>query len=76
MTLKEQLNRLDWYQFEKLMALVFEQQGFSVQRLGGANADGGVDLVMSKGQRKQWCSASTGRRRTLASGTSGNSWEH
>jgi ssDNA-binding Zn-finger/Zn-ribbon topoisomerase 1 len=52
MNSKDQLNRLDWYQFEKLMALVFEQQGFSVQRHGGAKADGGVDLVITKGQEQ------------------------
>jgi restriction system protein len=39
---------LDWFQFEKLVAAVYEQKGFSVTRSGGANPDGGIDLVISK----------------------------
>jgi hypothetical protein len=56
----EQLRAIDWYQFEKLVALVYRKQGYSVTRRGGANADGGIDLVIEKdGQRsavqcKQW----------------------
>jgi hypothetical protein len=42
------LNALDWYQFEKLVEAVYEQQGYSVERTGGANPDGGVDLTISK----------------------------
>jgi hypothetical protein len=42
------LNGLDWYQFEKLVEAVYEQQGYSVERTGGANPDGGLDLTISK----------------------------
>jgi len=42
------LNALDWYQFEKLVEAVYEQQGYSVERTGGANPDGGLDLTISK----------------------------
>jgi len=51
---------LDWFQFEKLIGAVYEQQGYSVQRSGGANPDGGIDLVIRKGditsavQCKHW----------------------
>jgi restriction system protein len=38
----------DWYQFEKLVALLFEQEGFVVHRSGGARADGGIDLTATK----------------------------
>ncbi len=56
----DQLRKIDWFQFEKLVALAYENQGFSVTRSGGANPDGGIDLVIEKdGQRsavqcKQW----------------------
>ena len=39
---------LDWFVFEKLVAVLFEQEGFTVQRAGGANPDGGIDLVATK----------------------------
>jgi hypothetical protein len=39
---------LDWFQFEKLIAVVYEQQGYSVERFGGANPDGGIDLILTK----------------------------
>lgn len=54
------MKTLDWFQFEKLIAAVYEQQGYSVQRFGGANPDGGIDLTLTKGtatfavQCKHW----------------------
>jgi len=56
----EQLRAIDWFQFEKLVALVYRKLGYQVTRRGGANPDGGIDLVIEKnGQRaavqcKQW----------------------
>lgn len=58
--LVERLEAIDWFQFEKLMARVFEKQGYEVRRLGGAHADDGIDLVIAKGddriavQCKHW----------------------
>jgi hypothetical protein len=40
------LRNLD--QFEKLVALLFEQEGFVVHRSGGARADDGIDLTATK----------------------------
>lgn len=57
---------LDWFQFEKLVAAVFEQQGYSVERSGGANPDGGIDLFVSRNgitsavQCKHWKSWKVG----------------
>lgn len=54
------LQMLDWFQFEKLMAAVFEALGGKVTRRGGANPDGGIDLVVINGnetiavQCKHW----------------------
>lgn len=39
--LRDHIRALDWYQFEKLVALVYRKQGFTVTRRGGAKADGG-----------------------------------
>ena len=56
----DQLRKIDWFQFEKLVAQVYEKQGYRVTRKGGANPDGGVDLIIEKdGERaaiqcKQW----------------------
>jgi restriction system protein len=56
----EQLRCIDWFQFEKLVGLVYRKFGYAVTRRGGANPDGGIDLVIQKdGQKtavqcKQW----------------------
>lgn len=46
LTISEKLRKIDWFQFEKLIELIYQHRGFSVKRLGGANADGGVDLIV------------------------------
>jgi restriction system protein len=46
--LLEQLRSIDWFQFEQLVALVYRKQGYVVSRRGGANPDGGIDLVIEK----------------------------
>ncbi len=51
---------LTWQQFESLVAEGFRQQGFTVTEKGGAAPDGGVDLILARGnvrflvQCKQW----------------------
>lgn len=56
----EKLRATDWYQFEKVVGLVYECQGYQLSRRGGANPDGGVDLLIEKdGERaavqcKRW----------------------
>jgi restriction system protein len=46
------LNRMSWREFEMLIGEAFRVQGFSVVELGGASADGGVDIVLSRGKEK------------------------
>ena len=54
------VRRLDWFQFEKLIALLFDAEGFVVECYGGASANDGIDLVAKKGgiafgvQCKHW----------------------
>ena len=43
---RQALRSLDWFQFEKLITLYYQTQGYSVQRVGGAKPDGGVDLIL------------------------------
>lgn len=38
------LNNLSWQDFERQVAEVYRQQGYSVDEVGGGGADGGVDL--------------------------------
>ena len=54
------LRTIDWFQFEKVIAAVYQNLGYAVTRRGGANPDGGIDLVLENGtervavQCKQW----------------------
>ena len=65
-TISEKLRKIDWFQFEKLIALTYEHRGFKVRRLGGANPDGGVDLIVESPtetfvvQCKQWRKSNVG----------------
>jgi restriction system protein len=51
---------MSWQQFETLVGEALRQQGYRVVETGGGGADGGVDLIVSKGnekflvQCKQW----------------------
>jgi restriction system protein len=44
----EKLRATDWYQFEKVVGLIYESQGYRLSRRGGANPDGGIDLIIEK----------------------------
>ncbi len=54
------LDGISWREFEILVGESYRQQGYQVAELGGAGPDGGVDLVLTKGnekffaQCKQW----------------------
>ena len=45
---EESLAEIDWYQFEKFCAALLRSEGYEVERKGGAQPDGGVDLVATK----------------------------
>lgn len=54
------LNAISWLEFELLVGEAFRLQGYEVKEQGGAQADGGVDLRLQRGnetflvQCKQW----------------------
>jgi hypothetical protein len=50
--IKERLAGIDWFQFEKFCAAVLRAEGWDVERKGGAQPDGGVDLIASKGDAR------------------------
>lgn len=52
LTLEEKLDRLDWFQFEKVVAMLYSSRGCKVERRGGANPDGGIDLVVESGESR------------------------
>ncbi len=67
--IEERLSGIDWFQFEKLVGLLFESEGHPVRRLGGAHPDGGVDLIVTAPeghevliQCKHWRSYNVGVR--------------
>jgi hypothetical protein len=56
----EQLRSIDWFQFEKVIGHMYLKLGYNVTKRGGANPDGGIDLIIQKDgqcaavQCKQW----------------------
>lgn len=54
------LHGMSWQEFEMLVGEGFKRRGYGVRETGGGGADGGVDLVLTKGgekffvQCKQW----------------------
>jgi hypothetical protein len=66
-SISQQIRQIDWFQFEKLMELAYSGTG-SVTRKGGANPDGGIDLVLNQRggstgiQCKHWKSWNVGVR--------------
>ena len=43
------LDGMSWRDFEKLVGEAFRLQGYRIKETGGAGADGGIDLVLTKG---------------------------
>lgn len=60
------LRSMSWQQFEQLVGEFFRRQGFQVVETGQGGKDGGVDLMLRRGQErvivqcKQWKSANVG----------------
>lgn len=48
----ESLKNMPWEEFEDLVGEVFKNRGFEVDSKGGAQADGGIDLVVKKKNKK------------------------
>lgn len=46
------LDDITWQEFERLVGEAFRLQGYAVAETGGRGADGGIDLVLSKGEEK------------------------
>lgn len=44
----EQLKKMNWSNYEEFIKKIFESRGYSVQRVGGNGADGGIDLIVKK----------------------------
>jgi len=50
LTVSDRLEVLDWFQLEKLVGTLFAAGGYHVLPRGGANADGGIDLVVENNE--------------------------
>ena len=46
------LDGMNWQEFELLVGEAYRMQGYRVTELGGSGADGGVDIVLTKGAEK------------------------
>lgn len=60
------LSQMTWQAFEQVVGEYFRRNGFAVSETGGSGADGGVDLLLTRGtdryvvQCKQWRSRQVG----------------
>jgi hypothetical protein len=63
-----QFRAIDWFHFEKVVAVVCRKLDYAVTRRGGANPDGGIDLLLEKNcerraiQCKHWKTRQVGVR--------------
>lgn len=48
----QSIRNMSWQEFEVLVGEVYRRQGYSVRETGGGGADGGIDLMLSKGGRQ------------------------
>lgn len=48
----EDVRKLRWVEFESLVGGLLELEGWRVERRGGPNADGGIDLVVRRGNER------------------------
>jgi len=46
------LGEIDWFQFERFCGALLRTEGYEVTRKGGAQPDGGVDLIAVKGTER------------------------
>ena len=53
-SLTDQLHTIDWFQFEKLIEVAYAKT-HKVVRYGGANPDGGIDLIIEKAEGPNCC---------------------
>jgi Holliday junction resolvase len=51
-SIADQLHAIDWFQFEAVAARILEADGWAVQKSGGANPDGGADILATRNGRK------------------------
>lgn len=51
-SIKDQLHSIDWFQFEAVAGRILEADGWAIQKSGGANPDGGADILATRNGRK------------------------
>ncbi len=51
-SIADQLHAIDWFQFEAVAARILEAEGWAVLKSGGANPDGGADILALRNGRK------------------------
>jgi restriction system protein len=64
--LEEKLRASDWFQFEKVVAAVYESYGCTVKRFGGAKPDGGIDLIAEKNGERTVVQCKHWRKRAVS----------
>lgn len=67
-TAENTLESISWREFERLTGEAFRRQGFSVKETGQDGPDGGIDLVLYKGEDKYLVQCKQWRRKLVQVG--------
>ena len=70
----DSLARMSWREFELLVGEAFRRRGYFVEETGLGGKDGGIDLVVSKGGRKELVQCKQWRTRKVRASTVREMW--
>lgn len=70
----DSLARMSWREFEMLVGEAFRRRGYFVEETGLGGKDGGIDLVVSKGGRKELVQCKQWRSRRVRASTVREMW--
>ena len=70
----DSLARTDWREFEMLVGEAFRRRGYFVEETGLGGKDGGIDLIVSKGGRKELVQCKQWRTRRVRASTVREMW--
>lgn len=70
----DSLARMDWREFEMLVGEAFRRRGYLVEETGLGGKDGGIDLIVSKGGRKELVQCKQWKTRCVSAPTVREMW--
>ena len=70
----DSLAKISWREFEMLVGESFRRQGYDVLETGLGGKDGGIDLIVSKGRRRELVQCKQWKRRQVCVATVREMW--